>query len=70
MEAAKVGDRVSVESEHVGKSARKGLILEVLGAGEGMHYRIRWDDGHESILYPSGGSISIVPKVKKTGSRR
>ena len=70
MEGARVGDRVTLESERVGESAREGEILEVLGSGEGLHYRVRWDDGHESTFFPSGGSITIVPKVKKTGSSR
>ncbi len=60
-----VGDRVIVESERTGRSAREGEILEVLGAGEGIHYRIKWDDGHESTLFASGGSVSIVPKASE-----
>jgi hypothetical protein len=67
---ASAGDRVIVESERVGESAREGEILEVLGAHEVLHYRVRWEDGHESIVFPSGGSITIVPKVKETGSSR
>ena len=67
---ASAGDRVIVESERVGESAREGEILEVLGAHEGLHYRVRWEDGHESIVYPSGGSITIVPKVRETSSSR
>jgi Domain of unknown function (DUF1918) len=64
-----VGDRVIVESERVGESAREGVILQALGTGEGLHYRVRWEGGHESVFYPSGGSISIIPKAKKSGSR-
>ena len=69
MEQGKVGDRVSMESERVGQSAREGVILEVMGAGESAHYHVRWDDGHESTFYPSAGSITIIPKAKKAGSR-
>ena len=60
-----VGDRVVVESERTGRSAREGEILEVLGTDEGIHYRIKWDDGHESIFFPSAGSTSIIPKATK-----
>jgi hypothetical protein len=67
---ASAGDRVIVESERVGESVREGEILEVLGASELLHYRVRWDDGHESTFFPSGGSVTIVPKLKKSGSRR
>jgi hypothetical protein len=67
MKQGKVGDRVSMESERAGQSAREGVILEVLGAGEGAHYRVRWDDGHETTFFPSAGSIRIIPKATKAG---
>jgi Domain of unknown function (DUF1918) len=44
MVEGKVGDRVVLESERTGQAAREGEILEVLGAGEGVHYRVRWED--------------------------
>jgi uncharacterized protein DUF1918 len=66
---AKAGDRVIVESERVGDSAREGVVLEVLGMGEGLHYRVRWEDGHESTFFPSGGSMRIVPQTKESRSR-
>jgi hypothetical protein len=65
MVEGKVGDRVVLESERTGQAARGGEILEVLGAGEGVHYRVRWEDGHESTFFPSGGSITIIRKAKK-----
>lgn len=65
MVEGKVGDRVVLESERTGHAAREGEILEVLGAGEGVHYRVRWEDGHESIFFLSGGSITIIRKAKK-----
>jgi hypothetical protein len=27
-------------------------VLEVLVTGGAEHYRVRWDDGHESLLFP------------------
>jgi len=65
MAERKVGDRMILESERTGQSAREGEILEVLGTGEGVHYRVRWDDGHESVLFPSGGSITIAHKANQ-----
>ena len=65
MVEGKVGDRVVLESERTGRAAREGEILEVLGAGEGVHYRVRWEDGHESTFFLTGGNISIIRKVKK-----
>lgn len=69
MEQGKVGDRVSMESERVGQSAREGVILEVLESGESTHYRVRWEDGHESTFFPTAGSIRIIPKSTKARSR-
>jgi hypothetical protein len=65
MVVGKVGDRVVLESERTGQGSRAGEILEVLGVGEGVHYRVRWENGHESTLFPSGGSITIIPKATK-----
>jgi Domain of unknown function (DUF1918) len=51
---AKTGDRIVVESTHVGQPRRQGEIVEVVpGDGGNEHYRVRWDDGHESIYFPS-----------------
>ncbi len=51
---AKTGDRIVVDSAHVGQPSRQGEIVEVVpGAGGDEHYRVRWDDGHESIYFPS-----------------
>ncbi|HEX2715531.1 MAG TPA: DUF1918 domain-containing protein [Candidatus Acidoferrales bacterium] len=63
MTEGNVGDRVIVESERTGRSPREGEIIEVLGAGDGVHFQIRWDNGHQSILFPGAGSVTIVPKV-------
>lgn len=67
MAVGNVGDRVIVESERIGRPAREGEILEVLGAGEGVHYRVRWEDGHESEFVPSAGSATIIHKAKGAG---
>lgn len=64
MVEGKVGDRVVLESRRTGQAAREGEILEVLGTGEGVHYHVRWADGHESTFFLSGGSVTIIRKVK------
>ncbi|OGN86834.1 MAG: hypothetical protein A2X23_02285 [Chloroflexi bacterium GWC2_73_18] len=63
--AAKVGDRIVVESEKVGQAAREGEILEVVEAPYGTKYRVRWDDGHESTFRPSAGSARTVPRPRR-----
>ncbi len=44
-----------------GQSARRGQIVELLGRDEHEHYRVRWDEQHESIVYPADGVI-IIPQ--------
>lgn len=61
---AKVGDRILVESEHVGQPTRQGKIAEIIEGARGVRYRVSWEDGHSSIYTPSGGSARIVPKQK------
>ncbi len=65
MVEGKVGDRVVLESRKTGQAAREGEILEVLGAGEGVHYRVRWEDGHQSTFFLTGGNTTIIRKAKK-----
>jgi hypothetical protein len=60
-----VGDRIIVESVHVGQAAREGKILEVMEDDAGVRYRVRWADGHESLFTPQVGSARIEPPGRK-----
>ena len=55
-----VGTRVAVESESTERPARVGVIEEVLREAPSPRYRIRWDDGHESIYTPAAGALHAV----------
>lgn len=48
----RTGDEIVVQSTVVGSASRRGEIVEVIGEGERQHYRVRWDDGHESVYFP------------------
>jgi hypothetical protein len=48
-----VGDEIVVAGHSVGEHASTGVIEEVLGKPGHPHYRVRWEDGHESVYYPS-----------------
>ena len=61
---ARVGDTVEVVGHHVGEARRRGTIVEVLGDPARAHYRIAWEDDHESVLYP-GGDIRVTPARRK-----
>lgn len=65
----KVGDRISVDGKK--GAAREGEILEVIPSPFGEHYRVRWNDGHETDIRPAGGSARIIPAAatkKRKGS--
>ncbi|HJS26811.1 MAG TPA: DUF1918 domain-containing protein [Actinomycetota bacterium] len=68
--AAKRGDRIEIDSETVGTPTREGEILEVLQGQISVRYRIRWQDGHESVFTPSGGTARIVSTRAKTNRRK
>jgi len=52
-----VGKRVVAESESTDRPPRTGVIQEVLRDDPSPRYRIRWDDGHESIYTPASGAL-------------
>lgn len=54
---ATIGDRLHVHSNAVGATDRVGEILEVRGPNGGPPYRVRYDDGHESLVFPGPDSI-------------
>jgi len=53
----KAGDRVVAESESTSRAARGGVVEEVVRGEPSPRYRIRWDDGHESIYTPAAGAL-------------
>ena len=66
---ARAGDRIEVESETVGTPTREGEILEVMQGELSVRYRIRWDDGHEYVFTPSGGTARIIPRARSAKTR-
>jgi hypothetical protein len=56
----KAGDRVRVEAESTSRPPRTGTIEEVVRDEPSPRYRIRWDDGHESIYTPAAGALQPV----------
>jgi Domain of unknown function (DUF1918) len=58
-------DRILVDSQAVGRRPRSGEIVEVLGDAEHPRYRVRWEDGRETIVYP--GSDTHVSLARRRG---
>jgi hypothetical protein len=62
----KIGDRIVVEPKKVAQTGRGGVIEEVLQQ-QPARYRVRWDDGRESIIAPASGAARVeASKVKAT----
>jgi hypothetical protein len=59
-----VGDTIVIESERADATGRRGVIEEVF-RDQPPRYRVRWEDGHMSILTPSAGSASIKQKKRR-----
>jgi hypothetical protein len=53
-----VGDRIICESERAAQPPRAGVIEEVLQA-QPPRFRVRWEDGHESVFTPAAGVARI-----------
>ncbi len=64
---AHVGDWVEVRGLS-GQSSRHGQIVELFGRVGHEHYRVRWDEQHESIFYPADGMI-ITPQRPRRARR-
>jgi hypothetical protein len=62
--AFQVGKHVVAESESTDRPARSGVVEEVLRGDPSPRYRIRWDDGHESIYTPASGALRAEQRSK------
>jgi hypothetical protein len=58
---ATVGDRLSVHSHVVGHPERRGEIIDVRGADGTPPYVVRFEDGHEALVYPGPDAVVQHP---------
>ena len=65
---ARAGDRLEVRGIH-GEPPRRGEIMEILGRSGHEHFRVRWDEQHESIVYPADG-VRVVHDAPERARRR
>ena len=61
---AHVGDWIEARGLH-GQTARRGQIVELLGARGHEHYRVHWDEQHESIVYPADGVLITARRERR-----
>jgi hypothetical protein len=56
MHASK-GDKLTVHGRHVGQHDRTAEVVEVLGRDGNPPYRVRFEDGHETVMSPGPDSV-------------
>jgi hypothetical protein len=57
---ARRGDHILVDSPQVGSPPREGEVLKVIRGEVSVSYRVKWTDGHETLIAPTAGSVTIV----------
>jgi len=65
MQAA-VGDRIIIHGNKVGAADRHGVITEVKGHEGEPPYEVKFEDGHESLIFP-GGDFTIKHAARPEG---
>jgi hypothetical protein len=56
---AKVGDQVSIDAKKVGQPRRVGIIEGVTTGISGVRYTVRWAEGHQTVLSPGAGNLTV-----------
>jgi hypothetical protein len=54
---AQVGDRLFVHGRAVGLADHRVEIIEVRGPGGGPPYVVRYEDGHEAMVFPGPDAV-------------
>lgn len=60
-EPAQVGDLIEITGHTVGDAPRRAEIQEILGEPGHEHFRVRWEDDHESIYFPGEDAVIRRP---------
>lgn len=58
--SARPGDFIVLDSAQVGSPAREGEVLEVIQGEVRVSYRVRWPDGRQTLISPTGGTARFV----------
>jgi hypothetical protein len=64
---AQVGDRLHVYGRHVGSPEKVGRIVEVRGDDGSPPYVVRFEDGHEALLFPGSDAVVERPSEQQKG---
>jgi len=66
-----IGTNVVAQSQSTTRGPRPGVIEEVLRGDPSPRYRVRWDDGRETIYTPASGTLQaqLRPESVKSNER-
>ena len=64
-----IGTYVLAQSQSTTRGPRPGVIEEVLRGDPSPRYRVRWDDGRETIYTPASGTLQMQPR-RRPAKRR
>jgi len=67
--AFEVGTHVLTQAGSTSRGPRLGVIEEVLRGDPAPRYRVRWDDGRESVLTPASGALQAAPRRRTAAAR-
>ena len=56
-----VGDEIVITGHAVGDAPRTAVVLEVIGEPGHERFRVRWEDGHESVYFPGEDAVVRHP---------
>ena len=62
------GTAVVTHAGSTNRGPRLGVIEEVLRSEPSPRYRVRWEDGHESVYTPADGALRAAPGRRRTAA--
>ena len=63
---AQVGERLLFHGQRVGSADHSGAVIEVRGQDGAPPYLVRFDDGHEGLVFP-GTDCQVVHATGSAG---
>ena len=66
--AFEVGTTVVAHAQSTSRGPRPGVIEEVLRGEPSPRYRVRWEDGRESIYTPAGGTLQAKARRRRANA--
>ena len=67
--AFEAGTRVRTHAGSTTRAPRMGTIEEILRGEPAPRYRVRWDDGRETVYTPASGTLQAQPGRRRAARR-